>query len=214
MIASAMQRTTIHLALLLSVACGTSTTSTSSPTPSTATPEPVVATPTPEPAPTTNTASNTVATPPAVKTATILDKEIVETAGSAKRVDKIKIRVDADGTIVKQSVYHDAVDKIPQAVRTLADTKFPGAKVLLYETELYSDIGRIYEVEVKTKDGKMCEVAASEDGKEHYTECQIATKELPPEITRAIPANVRGGKIVEAEKKTFASSEEYTVEVK
>jgi uncharacterized membrane protein YkoI len=194
--------------LIFALACGTQTSS--GPTP-TAAPEPA---PDETTTPTPTAAVDTADTAPPQKTATVIDREIVETAMAAGKVDKMKIRVDAEGTIVKQSLYHDDSARIPEAVRTLAETKFPGAKVIQYETELYSDIGRVYEVEVKTKDGKQCEVAADSDGKEQYTECRIANKELPAEVASAVKSAAPGGKIIEAERKTRPDGEEYTVEVK
>lgn len=141
-----------------------------------------------------------------------LDAEIVETATNATTVHKMKIRVAADGSIVKQSVYHDKADALPPAVLELAKTRFPNATIRHYETELYADRGRVYEVEVDDA-GKHCEVAATPAGAEVYVECEVDPGTLSAAVMATIEKVAPGGKILEAETKQGPDLDELTVEV-
>jgi hypothetical protein len=149
---------------------------------------------------------------PAGGAAAALDAEIVQTALTASKVEKMKIRVDAKGGIVKQSVYHDKADALPAAVHELAKTRFPNATILHYETELYADRGRVYEVEVDDA-GKPCEVAATPEGKEVYIECEVDPAGLTAEIKATVEKAAPGGKILEAETKKGPDIDELTIEV-
>jgi hypothetical protein len=151
-------------------------------------------------------------TPPPTPAAAALDAEIVKTAIVATKVEKMKVRVDAEGGIVKQSLYHDKADALPTAVTELAKTKFPGATVRHYETELYADRGRIYEVEVD-HEGKQCEVAATPAGEEVYVECHIDPASLSAELKATVDRVAPGGKLLEAETKKGKDIDEVTVEV-
>jgi hypothetical protein len=159
----------------------------------------------------TATTEPTDASPKPAPTAA-LDREIVETAITATTVQKLKVRVDAEGSIVKQSVYHDKAEAIPKAVLDLARTRFPDATIAYYETELYADRGRVYEVEVDDA-GKACEVAATPEGGEVYIECEFDPATLSPEILAAVEKLAPGGKILEAETKKGPEIDELTLEV-
>jgi hypothetical protein len=142
-----------------------------------------------------------------------LDATIRKTASSAPQVERMKIRVDDSGVIVKQSVYHGDASVIPAAVRELAEKTFPEARALKYETEVYADIGLVFEIELETKDGKLCEVSSQPDGTLVYTECHIDPRELPEPVAARAEATIAGGKIIEAEQKTGPKVDEFTVEV-
>lgn len=150
-------------------------------------------------------------TPPAPPTAA-LDAEIVRTAAAAANVQKLKVRVDADGGIVKQSLYHDKADALPAKVIEAAKTRFPNATIRHYETELYADRGRVYEVEVDDA-GKLCELAATPEGAEVYVECEIDPTSLAAELKATVEKQAPGGKILEAETKKGPDVDEVTVEV-
>ena len=152
------------------------------------------------------------ATTPTAAPVAALDAEIVKTATEAANVKKMKIRVDAGGGIVKQSLYHDKADALPAAVLELAKTRFPNATILHYETELYADRGRVYEVEVDDA-GKACEVAATPEGGEVYVECHVDPASLAAELKATIEKVAPGGKILEAETKKGPDIDEVTVEV-
>jgi len=156
----------------------------------------------PEPATTTPTAGGAGA----------LDGELVKLA-AAGPAQKMKLRTDAAGTLVKQSVYHADASAIPKAVHDLAAQKFPGGKLARVESELYAEHGRVYEIEMQTSDGKTCEVAASEDGTELYTECEVDPKSLPAPVNDAIAKLYPGAKILEAETKKGPKVDEITIEV-
>ena len=140
----------------------------------------------------------------------ILTAPVSEAATTAPAVEKMKLRFDASGQLIKQAVYHDDASAIPKAVHELAVVTFPDAKELHYETEHYADLGEVYEVEVETADGKKCEVAGTADGTLLYSECHIDVGELPQPIADA----VAGMKILEVEHQDMAEGDdEYTVEV-
>lgn len=141
-----------------------------------------------------------------------LDAELVKiaAAGPAK---KMKIRTDANGALVKQSVYHSDQSAIPKPVHDLAAKKFPGAKLRQVESELYREHGRVFEIEVATADGKKCEIAASAAGVELYTECQVDPATLPAPVTAAIAKLYPDAKVLEAETKVGPSVDEMTIEL-
>jgi hypothetical protein len=125
----------------------------------------------------------------------------------------MKIRTDAGGAVVKQSLYHRDLAAIPKPVHDLAAQKFPGGKTEQVESELYLEHGRVYEVEVTTTDGKKCEVAASAEGVELYTECVVEPASLPAPVTAAIAKLYPDAKVLEAETKKGPEVDEITVEV-
>lgn len=141
-----------------------------------------------------------------------LDAELTTLARTAPKVEKMKLRLSGDGQLVKQSVYHDAADTIPEPVKALAKQKFPKGTVTGYETELYADLGRVYEVEVDDG-GKHCEVAADAEGTEVYTECEVDPATLSAAAKATIESVAPGGKVMEAESKKGPSVDETTVEV-
>ncbi len=142
----------------------------------------------------------------------VLDAEIVQVAATAPHVHKMKVRVAPDGAVVKLSVYHDDVAAIPKPVLDLAAERFPGLPVTHYESELYAEYGRVYEVEVD-KDGVACELAASAEGIEIYTECHIDPATLSDAAKATLEQVAPGGKVLEAETKTGPQLDEITVEV-
>ncbi len=181
------------LAFVLLTACGTSGATTATPDP--AAPEPASQAP-------------MTADPGAA-----LDAEIVKTAMTADRLDKVKVRVDADGKMLKQSLYHFDAAAIPKPIRDLAASTYPESTPVSYETEWYVEVGRVYEVEVDTKDGQHCEVAATPDGKLQYTECRIDPSTLPSAVAKTVHDMAGTREILEAEKKARGDGEEYTVEI-
>lgn len=143
-----------------------------------------------------------------------LSSRIVEAASSFKGVHKAKLRVDKTGKITKQALYHNDPSKVPAAIRKLTEEKFPGAKVVEYELEHYSDVGWVHEVEVKAKDGRECEVSAKEDGTLHYVECKIRTGDMPKPVAAAVKKRLPKGKVVEAETKKGPTIDFVHVKVK
>lgn len=134
-------------------------------------------------------------------------------AARGSTVERVKVRVDEAGAIVKQSVYHGDRSAIPEPVLALVDKTFPGGQPKRYETEHYADLGQVYEVEVDTADGKMCEVAAGAAGDLVYTECRIDPTELPAPVSARVSATFPDGKILEAEQKSGPKVDEFTIEV-
>ncbi|MBL4685521.1 MAG: hypothetical protein JKY37_13080 [Nannocystaceae bacterium] len=168
------------------------------------------------PAPTTTPSHDSnVATeaPAAAGEATALQPGVAAAAQHATDVSKIKIRLDASGKIVKQSVYHGDESKIAAPVLALAAEKFPGSKPRRYETEWYADLGEVHEVEVETADGKTCEVAAKPDGTELYVECHEPHDSLSATVKTLISESYPDGKILEVESKTRPNVNEITIEI-
>lgn len=145
--------------------------------------------------------------------AAALQPGVAEAATQATGISKMKLRLDADGQWSKQSVYHGDESRIAEPVRALAAKKFPGGTATRYETEWYADHGEVHEVEVKTTDGKTCEVAAKPDGTELYVECHETEASLPAPVKDAVSTAYPDGKILEAERKTGPNLDEYTIEV-
>jgi uncharacterized membrane protein YkoI len=143
-----------------------------------------------------------------------INGEMVALATRLPGVQKLRIRTAASGKIEKLALYHLDASQVPPGIRKLAEEKLPGAKVRRYETELYADKGRAYDVEVTSADGKECEVAALASGAFLYSECALKLDELPSVVRAAALKLVPRGELVEAEKKQGPGVDEFTVEVK
>lgn len=142
-----------------------------------------------------------------------LNEAVAKTAVTAKTVSKFEFKLDEGGSLVKQAVYHDDGTSIPQAVKDKAAELFPGATVTHYETEWYADAGVVYEVEVKTPDGRSCEVSATAEGELRYEECELDLASVPEQITAAIASAYPGGKVLEVETKKGPDLDIVTAEV-
>lgn len=166
-------------------------------------------------APTTTPSSNVATEAPAAaaEDVTALQPGVAAAAQHATDVSKIKLRLDASGKIVKQSVYHGDQSKIAAPVLDLTAKKFPGSKPRRYETEWYADLGEVHEVEVETADGKTCEVAAKPDGTELYVECHEPHDSLSAAVKALVSKSYPNGKILEVESKTGPNVDEITIEV-
>lgn len=143
-----------------------------------------------------------------------LDAEIVRAARTAQGVDKVKLEVENDGTIRYASVYHHDAAALPEPVTRLLEVQFPGGKILKYETEMVAGHGRLFELEVETKDQQICEYSAKPDGTLVYTECHIDPKALPEAVRAALDRSFPGAAVKEAEKRTEVGGEDqYEVEL-
>lgn len=143
-----------------------------------------------------------------------LDAEIVRAAATNAGVTKLKMEADADGSLRELSLYHNDAAALPAPVLALLAQQYPDAKIRAYETEFNRGHGRVFEVEVLTKDKQECEYSATPEGVILYNECHIDPKTLPEPIRTAMTTTVPGAKILEAEKKTFPDGREiYSVEL-
>jgi hypothetical protein len=141
-----------------------------------------------------------------------VDPELVRAALAG--ASKMKLELEADGSVRKIAVYHHDAATVPEAVTKKALETFPGATIRKYETEFYRDKGRVFEVEVTTADKQSCEVSARADGSLVYTECELPAASLPAEIVAAVARDAAGRKTLEAERKNHADgSVEFVVEV-
>lgn len=143
-----------------------------------------------------------------------LDAELVALAMRAGRVERIRVRTDEQGNVIKLAVYHHEESEVPEAVRQLAEERFPEAEVRYYESEVYADIGRVYEVEVNTSEGRECEVSARADGSLVYVECEIEAADIPAPVAEAVARLVPNGEIIEAESKEGPGLNAVHVEVR
>lgn len=146
-------------------------------------------------------------------TSPTLHGEVLAIARSQARVEKIKLRVDASGAVVKQSIYHGDASAIPSGVASLVEQNNPGATPRAYETEVYAEHGLVHEIEFETTDGQLCELAVEAGDVLLYTECQVDPATLPEPVASRVAEVAPGGKILEAERKTSDGDEHYTVEV-
>lgn len=160
----------------------------------------------------TTTPGDTTSTPTAGTGGTV-DPEMVAIAAKPGVATKFKIRVDAQGALAKQSLYHGDANAIPASVRTLAEKRWAGGKIVSFETELYAEHGRVHEVQVTTAEGGKCELAVKSDGTELYEECVITTDKIPQPVAAKVAELFPDGKILEAETKKGAAMDELTIEV-
>ncbi|MBL8948533.1 MAG: hypothetical protein JNK45_35505 [Myxococcales bacterium] len=158
----------------------------------------------------TTTPVDTAATPAG---ATGIDAELASIAAKPGVATKFKLRIDASGAIQKQSLYHGDAAAIPEAAKAKALAKWPGSTVHRFETELYAEHGRVHEVEVKTAEGGVCELAVKADGTDLYEECQIAADQLPAAVAAKVTELFPQGKVLEAETKRGPNMDELTIEV-
>src|SRR5262245_45557777 len=130
-------------------------------------------------------------------------------------VKEVEIAIDGAGNMTKVAVEQSSGDKAPEALRKLVETTYPGGTITEYEQEIYQDNVLVHEVEVKTADGKECEISATEAGVLRYTECKLKPEELAEPVKKAIEAAVPGAEITEAEvRKTPDGVEEFRIELK
>ncbi len=147
--------------------------------------------------------------------AAALDPELVALARTAQGVDRVVVRVDEAGHVVKLAVYHHDESVVAESVRTAAIAAFPGATVRHFESERYADLGRVNEVEVQTSDGRECELSVADDGHEVYRECHVDPATLPEAIVAGLRRVVASGAIEEAEtKERDGAIATYSIEVR
>jgi hypothetical protein len=146
-----------------------------------------------------------------------LNPDLIRVAASAEGVRKIELHSDQSGALGKMSVYHQDANRIPESVRKLAETLFPGSKSLSFETEHYADAGLVYEVEVESQDGRHCEVSATADAKHRYTECRLSQDALPAAVSKKLETTLPGATVEELEVlkgPSIGGGEEYRAELK
>jgi hypothetical protein len=142
-----------------------------------------------------------------------LDRGILETATKARQVEKIAIETCARGRVEEISVYHHDEARVPEAVRRLVQTRFPGSRPLSYETEREGDRS-VGEVEIVTAEGRRCEVAATDDGTLRYVECVYVRGDLPAAVVSAVDRLLPHNEFVEAEKKEGPDGTTFSVEAR
>ena len=135
-------------------------------------------------------------------------------AAQSETAKEVELILDGSGAITKIAVEDTNGDKTPPALRKLAEATFPGSTLGRYEQEIYPDRALVHEVEVKTADGKTCEVSANEAGVLRYSECNLKPEEIADAARKALDAALPGAEIVEAElRRTPGNPDEYRIEV-
>jgi len=142
-----------------------------------------------------------------------LDPELVALARDSGKVGGIKIRTDRHGAVVKMAVYHAEESAVPAWARGLASEKWPGSELRSYESEWYADVGRVFEIEVMTKDGTKCEISVTSAGAERYIECEIDPNALPGPVAATVAKELPNGKVTEAETHEGPDFDEISMEV-
>ena len=142
-----------------------------------------------------------------------LSPRVRELASATPTVDKLKLRFDTEGRLVKQALYHGDAAAVPAALIDAVEASYPGHSISGYETEHYADLGAVFEVEFDTSEGQHCELAGREDGSVIYTECRVDLAKLPESITKSIDGIFAGAKLLEAELKTMDEQESYSIEL-
>lgn len=126
---------------------------------------------------------------------------------------KVELHLGADGKIEKVEVYHMAAERVPEAVRKLADEQLKGGKIKAYEHEVMGDGSEVFEVEATMPDGVECEISATPQGKLLYRECHVPVDKAPDAVKKAALAAV-SGEILEVEQKQGPGVDEYSVEIR
>jgi hypothetical protein len=134
----------------------------------------------------------------------MLDAQIVGRAASDGSSEKMELQLAAGGAVQKLALYHADGAGIPASVVTLAEQAYPGAKIKHYETEMYGDGERVWEVAVTTAEGKECELSATATALQ-YKECKLTEAELPKAVVEAVERIYPVGTIEKAESKEYAN---------
>lgn len=142
-----------------------------------------------------------------------LPEEMVKMASGFKGVSSIALTLGAQGQVEKVAVEHKDEAQVPEKARKIAGEQFANAKVENFESEVYLDVGKVYEIETLSAKKQECEVAVKEDGSVLYKECKVATKDLPKAVREGALRSLPKGQVREAEKRESSEGEEYRVEV-
>jgi len=129
---------------------------------------------------------------------------------------EFELELAADGAVTKVAVEHATADRAPAVIRDLAMATYPGATLTGYEEEFVAGVGRVLEVEVRTADGRECEVSSTEAGALRYTECQVPAAQVPAGVMEAVRRALPGGPhdVAEAELLEGPTFNEYRVELR
>lgn len=142
-----------------------------------------------------------------------LHETVARIAVTATTVEEFEFRLDDQGVLIKQAIYHDDASAVSEAVKAKAMELYPGATIVAYETEFYADAGIVHEIEVKTVDGQECEVSATPDGTLRYQECELEMANVPAQISAAVKSAYPDGKLLEVETKKGPGLDLVTAEV-
>lgn len=122
-----------------------------------------------------------------------------QTVADTPSTREVRVYLEPGGGIRGLSIYHLDAESIPDAVRTLGASRFPGRKIVYYETEWYADGTQVFEVEYALENGRKGEIAARIDGSLVYVERPVPS--VPEPTRRAAMGAVAGGRIVEGNRR-------------
>lgn len=130
---------------------------------------------------------------------------------AAGHVKKVKLYVDADGKVVKRSLYVTP-NAVPAWVSKFADDTIGKGGSEYYELEWYADSPnlKVYECTRLIKGSKV-EVSVNEHQQLRYIEREIAVSDLPAAVKSAA-RELKGFRITEVEEKKGPAYMQYELE--
>lgn len=104
---------------------------------------------------------------------------------------------------------------LPPVIQTYLDTNYPGAEIEESEMGTLCTGAAVYEVEVEVSDDHEIGLVFDTEGNLLFTETDIASNQLPAEVTASVSANYAGYAIEEAAKLELSGGgNQYEVELK
>ena len=134
-----------------------------------------------------------------------------QTVADMPSTREVRVYLEPGGGVRGLSIYHVNAEAIPDAVRALGASRFPGRRVVHYETEWYADGSQIYEVEYALEGARTGELAARIDGSLVYVERPVAS--LPPLARSAALAAVAGGRIMQGDRRQGPGIDHYILKI-
>ena len=134
-----------------------------------------------------------------------------QTVADMPSTREVRVYLEPGGGIRGLSIYHLNAEAIPAAVRALGASRFPGRKIVYYETEWYADGSQVFEVEYALENGRKGEIAARIDGSLVYVERPVPSVPVP--ARSAVMQAVPGGRIVEGERRQGPGIDHFILKV-
>ncbi len=104
---------------------------------------------------------------------------------------------------------------LPPAIQNYLNTNYPGVEIEASEMDTLCTGTAVYEVELEISDDNKIELAFDTESNLLFTETDIASNQLPAEVTARVSANYAGYTIEEAAKLEWSSGgNHYEVELK
>jgi hypothetical protein len=143
-----------------------------------------------------------------------IDAGVIARMRQIQLIDHVQLALNHDGSVRKFEVYHNDSAPIPAAVRALLKQIFPQSHILTYETEWHQDDGEITELLVRDANNRICELSATNAGRERYVECRMAPEDLPSNVKDSANQVVPNARIEEANSFEDSSGHAYKLDVR